>query len=1162
LKTYASGSPDVDSRDERLAAVLEEVTRRRNAGESLDDGAILAEHPDLLPELADSLSAMRRVEEARQRAREDQAGGGFGTAFDTVGAEPAIRVPGYDVLGEIHRGGQGVVYRAIQNSTARDVAIKVIHHGPFTGSHDKSRFNREVHVLAQLQHPNIVAIHDSGVVEGRYYFVMDYVRGQAFDDYVNGTNVPAVQNVAGAAKATTTRGQEAAMGAHDDARREQQPTQEPAGDSDTRHEKDGQRLSIGDTLRIFAKVCDAVAAAHVKGIIHRDLKPSNIIVCERGEPRILDFGLAKLSYDGVTDRTTWRTMTVTGQFVGSLPWASPEQAEGSPERIDLRSDVYSLGVMLYQLLTGEFPYPIAGRMRDVLQCIVDQEPMRPSRLRRGIDGELEAIVLKCLAKEPERRYETAGALARDLYRYLADEPIEAKRDSTLYVLRKKLRRHRIVLGAGLAFVVLLILSSAVAWTLYAQSQSNLWASYLAQAKAVRVTKRAGQRIDALNAVAKAAAIRPTFELRNEAIAAMALPDVRTLSEAMLPPGWSGVYFSPNLQYYVLSGQPYSAFSLRRMDGHIELMRTEDFGTSWSAPVFSLDGRWCAMATPLGCQVMDLSNNQVRLAIPLEPSAREVGDFSRDGNRYAFCANDGVRIIELSDDSSQLFPYSSNRHRRVRFAPDANRLASWSSVHNEVVIRDAHTGNVLLSLEHPTDEVWGLAWSPDGTLLATGCGDSRVYVHDTQTGSSRVVFTEADSAQTDMSFDRSGQILMSSGWDGAAHFWDIWSRTHLFDVAANCKVMTDDDRIGCSEARGSEGTLVSVRRFERSAYSEMRIGDTWTDKQPFICQVAVHPSGRWAALVGGDRLHVCDLETGAAPFSADVGQDRGAWISPQGDRLITSGRRGVYDWPIHEGPGELGIGPSRALLGDIAPGAQGSISASADGRMLAVAAERTRAAIIDLDQPGVPRWIGSQEMLYFVALNPDGSKLATSSWFTEGVKVWDVASGELSYELPIRAVARTFFTPDGRQLVTSTGSEEAIWDAQSGESVWHRAHGPGPGLLGPLSVSPDQRIFAFRDPRWVLHLLDYGTLEPLASIELPERTHTAIDGVAWTPAGLVAAPTFGRVMFHWDLRALREQLAAMNLDWDHPPYPPPNEPGTGVPLKVVIDLGELASKPAD
>ncbi|MCG3125246.1 MAG: Serine/threonine-protein kinase PknD [Phycisphaerae bacterium] len=486
--TDGSSGRVVKGRAERIIDVVRGVVAARLAGEVLSDEEILGSHPELAPELEQRLRALRCVERALADVGSSQAatmvlrvpqpappvtsdepGAGRHDAGCAVARQPSARadappptIAGYELLRELHRGGQGVVYLATQQSTGRHVALKVMREGPFAGPADRARFEREVHLLAQLDHPHIVAIFDSGIAAGAFYYAMKYVDGVPLDAFCR-----------------------------------------------------ERRLSVRDTLTLFIKVCDAVTAAHLRGIIHRDLKPGNVLVDVAGEPHVLDFGLAKI--DEPQDQAV---MTQTGAFVGSVPWSSPEQAHGQSSHVDVRTDVYALGVMLYQALTGEFPYPVRGPLHDVLNNILNAEPPRPSRHFRAeqarhralraaapgctpeahpsvaptarpshgnppflaswlrgfvaasIDDDVDTLVLKALAKEPARRYQTAADLARDLRHYLANEPIEAKRDSWPYVLRKGLRRHRAAAVVGGTFLLLAAAAAVVSTAFWLRAETH------------------------------------------------------------------------------------------------------------------------------------------------------------------------------------------------------------------------------------------------------------------------------------------------------------------------------------------------------------------------------------------------------------------------------------------------------------------------------------------------------------------------------------------------------------------------------------------------------------------------------------------------------------------------------------------------------------------
>ncbi len=317
---------------------------------------------------------------------------------------------GYKITEELPRGGQAIVYKAIHLATKTPVAIKVLLPTLLASHRARYYFEREAELISSLDHPNIVSIHDSGIIHNQYYFVMHYVDGVSLDGYVRSRD-----------------------------------------------------LSHRDRVVLFNKVCSAVSYAHQQGIIHRDLKFANILVDVRGEPHILDFGLAKAV--GMAEQAGHEAVaTMTGQWAGTLSTMSPEQAAGNPKKLDVRTDIYSLGVILYRMLTGRYPYEVAGSTVEVLRRIQEEEPVRPRKLDRKLDSDIEAILLTALAKRPESRYQSAADLRSDLEHWLRGLPIRVKSVSTAYLVRKIISRHRY--GSAVAALLLLIILSFTYISLY------------------------------------------------------------------------------------------------------------------------------------------------------------------------------------------------------------------------------------------------------------------------------------------------------------------------------------------------------------------------------------------------------------------------------------------------------------------------------------------------------------------------------------------------------------------------------------------------------------------------------------------------------------------------------------------------------------------------
>ncbi len=955
-------------------------------------------------------------------------------AAHTPAAE--LRIPGYEILAEVHRGGQGIVYAALQHSTRRQVALKVMKEGPFAGAADKARFDREVGILSQLRHPNIVAIHDSGVAAGHSYFVMDYIAGGPLDEYVR------------------TRGD----------------------------------ATTADVLRLFATICDAVNAAHVRGIIHRDLKPSNIRVDEQGKPHVLDFGLAKLTtIDGGTDLTQ---MTNAGQFIGSLPWASPEQAEGEPQKIDLRTDVYALGVLLYQLLAGRFPYSVSGSAHEVLSRILHEEPPRPSAVcppGRRLDGDLDTIILKCLAKERDRRYQSAGELGRDLQRYLAGQPIDARRDSTWYMLTKTVKRYRgaftlIAVAACVLPGFTIALAVAYRQTARAEQAVSRRSAELAELLAESNVDRGRLMVLAGNipvaerllwheflthegdTVAGRQAYWGLWELYSQQPCVATLraaqgisfvtcfvpdrPELVVLTDEGVCERWSLVDFQRLASTALARGIPERPFlHALSPDATLALVRDQRGVTlwdiagdtpvhkmDWNDPIprrvtFAPDMRWLAVES--GCiRFYRLPECEPCGEIPASGGAFCAFSFASHGETFATLTTDRVLGVWSVPDGrlmralqvGELVAWNDSVSLSV--SDDDHYLAAWLG--DRLQLWDFHSLRADRTLGGGVGQSGMLRFNPDGrSLAACGSEESRVLVWNVESDAPARLLLGHRVPVNNIAYSADGRYLASTSRDGAIRVWELGTpgmaaridhTTTISDVAfgaADSEVLAAaaDGRVWSSDAR----TGAAIREYR---------GHTRT-----VNHVALSPDGRRVAASAADgTVRVWDHAAGQTEFVFDTKDHRAD---------------ARWSWPEHAHPHQANrivFHPAGRLLA--CAGEDGNVS-------LWDCETATCAAVLAAHRGRVPD----------VDFSPDGHKLASIS-YDEQLILWDVATHQM-----IRAVrahpsgGRTLaFSPDGRTI--ATGGDDAcirLWDVETGVCL-KTLEGHQQDVFS-VRFSPDGRLLA-------------------------------------------------------------------------------------------------------
>jgi WD40 repeat protein len=1031
----------------------------------------------------------------------------------------------YRILRTLGAGGMGTVYEAEQDNPRRTVALKVIRPGLASPELVK-RFGHEAHILGRLQHPGIARVYDAGVTEdGRPYFAMELIRGVPLDEYAGWHN-----------------------------------------------------LDAGARLALVARVCDAVQHAHDKGVIHRDLKPANILVDEDGQPRVLDFGVARAAD---ADLRSTLDPTAAGQLLGTPDYMSPEQVSADPAALDSRSDVYALGVILFELLAQRRPYHLRNLpLHEVARVVREQEPATLGSINRRFRGDVETIVAKALEKEKARRYASAGALAADVRRHLNHEPILARRISAAGRLVRWARRQpsQAALVGLLAVVAVASTVAAVRFQHLAKENQRATAAERWERYRADIAAAAGALgLHNVGAARTALDDAPEEHRRWEWRHFVSRLDAATLTLHQPDETFAGMAMSRDGRHVATAGSNGRVVSLwdaasgrlvARLEGHETPVRAlafspdgrqlasgSDDGTvrRWygigGAPVGALSGHRAAIEvlafsadgarlasgsadrearlweTATGKAVATLSSRSPREAAAAFRDAHEVGAaLSPDGQMLASAEDDVIRLQDTAAGRSlgELRGHAG-AVRALAFSPDGKRLASAARYPDlSPRLWDTATGRCVVLRGHK-NTVLALAFSPDGKRIATGSRDRMVGIWDTATGRSIALLPGHTAPVVRVLFNRDGERVISASWDHTLRLWNATSGD-LLAVLDGHRGPVDAAELsadGLRLASLSQDGTVRLWNPDLLARNSVLRGHG-----SFVYDVAFSPDGEHVASAAWDgTARVWEATTGRqTAVLSHPGSGPGSVVvavafSDSGAVLATVARDDrLRLWDVMTG---------RCLkaLSLPAGGAEEGprLAFQSGGDLLAAGGKDGVVRLWRLDDDAPPAELrGSQGTVLDVAFSPDGTTLA-SVGMDRQVRLWNVRALTPSATLGghQKVVYQVVFSHDGRLFAScSEDSTVRLWDARTREPVAVLPHG---GPVYGVAFSPDGERLATACRDGTIRLWDVDHLAVVAEL----RGHTDyVHAVAFSPDGTRLVSGSGDFTVRvWDTLTSRQRTAA-------------------------------------
>ncbi len=1009
----------------------------------------------------------------------------------------AVRYFGdYELLRELARGGMGVVYQARQVNLNRIVALKMILAGQLASEADIKRFYLEAEAAANLDHPGIVPIYEVGRHDGQHYFSMGFVEGRSLSIKV----------------------------------------------------ADGP-LPPREAARVVCEICDAVQYAHDQGVVHRDLKPANVLLDAKGHARVTDFGLAKkLKGDS--------GLTASGQVMGTPSYMPPEQAAGRAD-VGPLADVYSLGALLYHILTGRPPFQAASVMDTLLQ-VMDRDPLPPRELNPDVPRDLETICLKCLQKDPSRRYSSARECGDDLGRFLNREPILARPIGLVEHWWFWGKRNPWLAAASVAAAVLtaaLLIGSTIAAYVYrdqvaalqdaqtrtlaasAEAQRRTVDAYIAQADALRFSRRMGQRFECLEAVRAAtkaldelgdpeidAARRPW--LRNVAIAALGLPDLRVAKT-----------FGQDAEKTAAADidPAFEKCAGVDRDGHCVLYRVADGSVLARLPNAGPRSECRPLFGPLGgCLALLFWDGRLRLWNVAGPRPVLIAEgpsgtagpncvgFLPDGSALIVETRNHLNRIDTKTGEKRPIPDDGRPIIRLALHPDGKHLVVEIGQNRPAlaVLRTLDDPRPLatLALDAAANDI---AYSPDGERVAFAGDDSRITIwRPNQPEQKPLVLSGPKNKGMGVAFNHRGDVLASQGWEGVLRLWDPRTGRELVHhrTDAALRFSADDRYLGV----GRNGRSWEI--FEVASGRELRVLPGEAAPNHSILGLGFEPAGRLLAVRTVNQVRLWDTETAEPVAELNELGWSSANFHPDGS-LITFGPPGLLRWPFSGTGSPRTLGPPQLLQTISTTGSNPVLSRN--GKTMLLSCPHSFPWILVGDPPGKLIPLPSHEDVRGGAVSPDGKWVATISHngASQGAVIWDARTGQRVKAIDVPNISILQFSPDGHWLATSLNGYK-LWEVGTWRLVREAEFG-----ACRVGFSPDGLLVVAANHQ--IRLLDGVSGRSIATFEMPEQGSVGSLEFSQDGARLAALEDLSYTVLVWDVRRIRAELKVLGLDWNQP-----------------------------